>query len=229
MFMFMEEQMKKRINRSFFKIPPVTLSELHNPGASNLKVGNLYFHPNPLIRWIFWERLRTAWGLSRGIPAESVLDLGCGGGEFIPSLSRVFSRVVGVDLNTTNARKLVDYFSLENVSLVEGDFIGVSLKETSFDLVIGCDVLEHQKKLSLFLEKVRAVLKPQGRLIVCVPEEGRLYRSGRQLFRIPRPDDHYHRAPEIIRELKTIFLLEKGCYVPSRILPLYQILRFRKN
>jgi len=38
---------------------------------------------------------------------ETVLDLGCGGGELLPSRSRLYPRVTAIYLLTDNAKKLI--------------------------------------------------------------------------------------------------------------------------
>ena len=41
-----------------------------------------YSHANPLINWLFWQRLHTAMNyIERYAPYEKVLDFGCGAGR----------------------------------------------------------------------------------------------------------------------------------------------------
>ena len=212
-----------------WKIPPRVLAKIHEKDTSNLSVWNIYFHPNPLLRWIFWERLRIVMNNCQNLICESVLDIGCGGGELLLSLSKNFPRVMGLDINISNAQKLVSYYGLKNVDLYEGDFFDLSLGGTYFDLVIVCDVLEHQLSLSPFIKKVASVLNPGGRVLVSIPNENVLYRLGRLLLRIDPPKDHYNQTKVIFQELKTQFIVEKIVNIPSRILSVFKLIKCRKN
>ncbi|HAX69509.1 MAG TPA: hypothetical protein DCY14_07890, partial [Anaerolineae bacterium] len=44
-----------------------------------------YSHPNPLINWLFWQRLRKVMDyIQRPTPYEKILDFGCGSGVMLP-------------------------------------------------------------------------------------------------------------------------------------------------
>src|SRR4030067_1374791 len=60
--------------------PPRSLDEAGFPA---------YSHPNPVINWLFWQRLRRTMAyLERHAPYESALDFGCGSGVMLPFLGR---------------------------------------------------------------------------------------------------------------------------------------------
>ena len=48
------------------------------------------------------------------LTGRRAVDLGCGGGELLPSLSRLYPWVWGIDLKIGNARRIVDYYQLKN-------------------------------------------------------------------------------------------------------------------
>ena len=72
-----------------------------------LPFGNKSHHYNyygrPLMNWLNWNRLDRVFGIlsRRGLLSSSfsVLELGCGGGILLPTLSRNFGRVIACDLH----------------------------------------------------------------------------------------------------------------------------------
>ncbi|MDD5223069.1 MAG: class I SAM-dependent methyltransferase [bacterium] len=212
----------------FIRIPRSFYRENFIPADANLTTGNLYSHPDPLLRWIFWERLRKICGLARGIKAETVLDSGCGGGELLPSLAGYYPRVWGIDLRIANARRVTEHYRLKNVTLIEGDFLTQDFPPGFFDLVVAADVLEHQRDLEAFIRKMHAVLKPGGTAVVSLPVEGFFYRLGRKLFGLTAPEDHFHAYPELRAGLDRFFQVRGISHLPF-ILPLFTVLKCSKK
>jgi len=66
---------------------------------------------------------------------------------FLPTLSKLFSNVVSIDLEITEAQKICLAFNLENVDLVSADILSNELSDAPFDAIIAADVLEHFKNV----------------------------------------------------------------------------------
>lgn len=174
---------------------------------------NLYSHPNPFVRWFFWFRLKNIFILIKNCKYNSkVLDLGCGGGVFFPSLSKLFKKVYAVDLSTIEAKRIKRLYQLENIKIITGDLRNQKFSRNSFDLIIAADILEHIRNLSDPVKNIIHWLKPGGRLIVSGPKENWLHKLGRTVFRLVPPSDHYHTVDGIEKEL-----VKNGFYVSERI------------
>jgi SAM-dependent methyltransferase len=91
----------------------------------------------------------------------SVLDVGCGIGDFV----RSFPGAVGVDVNT----RAVEWCRLQGLSvyLMEPDVL--PLDDKTFDSVVLDNVLEHLLDPTLLLSEIKRVLRPNGVLVVGVP------------------------------------------------------------
>ncbi|RLE24220.1 MAG: hypothetical protein DRJ65_10345 [Acidobacteria bacterium] len=100
---------------------------------------------------------------------ESLLDIGCGFGAFGQAVKQRFRcRVVGVELNPIAAA--IAEQSLDRV--IEGDVLDTDIGE-SFDVITLNDVLEHVEDSDLLLRAlVHRGIKPDGRLILSVPNIG---------------------------------------------------------
>ena len=100
---------------------------------------------------------------------HEVLDIGCGEGILAAALSKNGNRVTGADIlaRPANESALAQYFSVDL-----NDGIGPvieALHGKTFDRVLLLDVLEHLVRPEPLLRQVRQVLKPDGRLILSVP------------------------------------------------------------
>jgi 2-polyprenyl-3-methyl-5-hydroxy-6-metoxy-1,4-benzoquinol methylase len=163
-----------------------------------------YSHHNPLINWLFWQRLRKVMDyVKTDAPYENILDFGCGSGVMLPFLCRVSARVTAMD---------IDLLPFERVSrqrafpanLTVQDANQTTLKDlppASFDLIIATDVLEHVDDISGTLVDMQALLKPNGQIIISGPTENILYKIGRKLAGPEYSGDYHERGILEVREL----------------------------
>ena len=112
-----------------------------------------------LGRYIMKKTLELAKG-------PRVLDVGCGDGSLTKILAENFDNVVGVD------------GSREKIRLAKETVLGVEFHESlfedfetrdRFDSIMMINLLEHVEDPILCVEKARNLLKPEGRVIVFVP------------------------------------------------------------
>lgn len=164
-----------------------------------------YSHLNPLINWLFWQRLRTAMNfIEKHAPYENVLDFGCGSGVMLPFLAQHSRQVTAIDIDLLPVESLKKYIPLaENVRVLDAKQISLpQLTPKSFDLINALDVLEHVDDLSTTLRDLLNLLKPGGRLVISGPTENTFYKIGRKLAG-PEFSGEYHErgTAEIKREL----------------------------
>ena len=164
-----------------------------------------YSHPNPLINWLFWQRLHTAMkAIEAGAPHENVLDFGCGSGVMLPFLAQHSRRVIATDIDLLPLERVKRHIPLApNVEVLDASQTPVSqLPPGSFDIINALDVLEHVDDLPGTLSQLMNLLKPGGRLIVSGPTENILYQVGRKLAGPEYSGDYHERGiAEIKREL----------------------------
>ncbi|MFH1056956.1 MAG: class I SAM-dependent methyltransferase [Candidatus Micrarchaeota archaeon] len=106
-----------------------------------------------------------------GFAKPKILDAGCGDGAMTKYLVGIpGASVTGVDYNPKRikrAKKLVPKASFRT-----GNLYHLPFKNNSFDIVLIHHVLEHVKEDERVLRELHRVAKPNGILIVGVPNEG---------------------------------------------------------
>ena len=116
----------------------------------------------------------TDWGLSHIAikPADTILDVGCGGGRTITKLATVASqgKVYGVDYSDVSvavARKL-NGRSIEEgrVEICEGSVSELPFEDATFELVTAVESHFWWPDLPLGMREIRRVLKPGGTVAI---------------------------------------------------------------
>jgi len=166
---------------------------------------NIYTHPNPFARDIFWNRLELLLrGMQRscGDPRE-ILDFGGGSGGFLKGLCQTYphSQIDVVDLEPADAERVRSHHVLANAAIYRADLEQWDPKKF-YDLIVATDVLEHFRDLEVPVRSIRRLLNPGGYLCISVPTENWLYLAGRILINKTKPADHFHAGKNILKHLQ---------------------------
>ncbi|MEW5940173.1 MAG: class I SAM-dependent methyltransferase [Chloroflexota bacterium] len=171
------------------------------PGALDEAAFPAYSHRNPLINWLFWQRLRVVMKfIEARAPFDHALDFGCGSGVMLPFLARHSKRVLGLDVDLlayqTMSRRMDFPTNIEVRDANQSPL--ASLPAASFDLITALDVLEHVDDLPSTLRDLFHLLKPGGWLVISGPTENVFYKIGRKLAG-PEYSGAYHERgiPEV--------------------------------
>lgn len=118
---------------------------------------------------------RTTWVVGTGVLAEVVkkynisgfaLDLGCGNGKTLLSISDKFSELHGVDILdilSSEAQKKVGFSSADL------NFEKLPYSDNSLDLVTAFQIIEHLENPFFVMREAHRVLKPGGIFMFSVP------------------------------------------------------------
>lgn len=121
---------------------------------------------NPFIETELWRQLEVS---TRDVvariasPGDSVLDVGVGMGRVLGPLNTL--KRYGVDISLDYLRISRNVGFEVAFSLIEN----LPYRDSVFDMVVACDVLEHVLDLNACSREMLRVLKPGGHLIIRVP------------------------------------------------------------
>lgn len=215
----------------FIQIPREFLAEI---ATGSERIPSLYYHKNWFIREFFWLRLRFVYRrlLKYADKRGKCLDFGGGSGVFLPTLAGLFTKVVCIDLEIEEAGKVVKNYDLRNVILVQKDIREAGFQEQEFDAIVAADVLEHFRDLRPAVSALHQWLKSDGYLFTSLPTENSFYHWLRKVFKIVKPEDHYHTGTEVETYLEENgFALVDKKYSPLifNLFPLFIISSWQKK
>lgn len=123
----------------------------------------------------------------------SLLDIGCGTGDFLLEASRNGWKVAGVEPNE-NARKL-SIQKLDNNSIVIDEIQELVDTQKKFDVITMWHVLEHIPDLENYIQLLDELLEQDGLLIVAVPNfksyDAKVYGAYWAAYDVPRHLWHF--------------------------------------
>jgi 2-polyprenyl-3-methyl-5-hydroxy-6-metoxy-1,4-benzoquinol methylase len=101
---------------------------------------------------------------------KSVLDVGCWWGWFIRYAREKGARVFGFDREASQLKDAVEYLRSGN-NLCLADAVHMPFSSGIFDVVVSMHVLEHVESEKGMMDEIRRVLKPDGVLLISVPND----------------------------------------------------------
>jgi ubiquinone/menaquinone biosynthesis C-methylase UbiE len=114
-------------------------------------------------------RLETVQDLTKNLSIDRVLDLGCGDGSISLPLLPQIKKLTLLDISTKMlelARKRIPFDRVDDVEVINSNFIAANLKSESFDLVLAIGILAHVDSPSAALSEIARVVKPGGSVVV---------------------------------------------------------------
>jgi 2-polyprenyl-3-methyl-5-hydroxy-6-metoxy-1,4-benzoquinol methylase len=166
------------------------------------------------------HRYALAQGLVSG---KSVLDIACGEGYGTNLLSQVAQTVVGVDISEETVQHAQSKYKKSNLAFRAGRADKILAEDSSFDVVVSFETIEHHDKHIEMMQEIKRVLKPQGVLIISSPDK--LNYSIKRKYANP-----YHVKELFIEEFKgliqshfkySLFFQQRSMYC-SAIVPEHQ-------
>ena len=130
---------------------------------------------------------------------KTLLDIGCGTGEFLNACAQSGFTVHGVEPSETGRKQAHDNFKL----IIKDESSIKDFNEKTFDFISLWHVLEHVYHLNDRIQEISRILKDDGYLIIAVPNrnsyDASFYKEHWAAYDLPR--HLYHFTPKNIKEL----------------------------
>jgi len=134
-----------------------------------------------------------------GKKTGNILDIGAGTGAFLHTMKLAVWNTTGLEPDETARKKAVELYDL-NLKKTE-EF--VHLPAESFDAITMWHVLEHVHDLHTYIEQLKVLLKPRGKIFIAVPNytsfDAQLYKEFWAAYDVPR--HLYHFSPKSMETL----------------------------
>lgn len=110
------------------------------------------------------QNIQSELGFINSAPAGKVLDIGCGLGFLLKNIDNKHTKV-GVEVS-----KFACDFASEHARIYNTPFEEIDFVQEKYDIIIAHHVIEHVEDPEMFLEKIKKVMAPNGRLILATPD-----------------------------------------------------------
>lgn len=170
-----------------------------------------------------WKRARNIIAcyrqeVSRKAGPLKILDMGCSYGLYtfllrvIPGLNKKFL-FYGLDISYGDiffAEKIRKILGLGDVNFIVGDLETSVFADSSFDIVICAEVIEHIADSEGFLSRLRGIIKPGGAVIITTPNKQNAFLKLKKIF------SFLPKSKEINLGYKSIHQPEENMHVAVR-------------
>jgi 2-polyprenyl-3-methyl-5-hydroxy-6-metoxy-1,4-benzoquinol methylase len=137
--------------------------------------------------------------IDKTVKQGMVLDLGAGIGAFLNAMKEKGWEIMGIEPDEGARQQAKNLFNIELVGTGSLN----QLPENSFDAITLWHVLEHVQQLHNYVERLKALLKPNGKIFVAVPNykslDSSIYKLYWAAYDVPR--HLYHFTPKAIHVL----------------------------
>jgi len=137
--------------------------------------------------------------IAETVQQGKILDLGAGVGAFLDTMSKKGWVITGIEPDPGARQQAKNLF---NIDLKPGDSLQ-TLPQSGFDAITLWHVLEHVHQLHPYVEQLKSLLKPNGKLFVAVPNykslDSSIYKLYWAAYDVPR--HLYHFSPKAFGKL----------------------------
>jgi 2-polyprenyl-3-methyl-5-hydroxy-6-metoxy-1,4-benzoquinol methylase len=163
---------------------------------SNTKKGFINSTYQSVRKYTLLKKLQL---ISRYYKTGKILDIGCGTGEFLNTCKSAKWQTIGIEPDADARKMAITNYGLDVRE--ESDLAG--LESSSFDIISMWHVLEHVPKLNERVEELKRLIKPNGVIIIAVPNcnslDAKIYKEHWAAYDVPR--HLYHFTPKDIELL----------------------------
>lgn len=105
------------------------------------------------------------------LSGKIVLDIASGEGYGSNILSKYADQVIGVDISSETIDYANEKYSSKNLNFIQGNAIDIPLEDSSMDVIVSFETIEHHDKHIEMMQEIKRVLKSDGILIISTPDK----------------------------------------------------------
>ncbi|MDM0077387.1 glycoside hydrolase family 99-like domain-containing protein [Variovorax sp. J2P1-59] len=116
------------------------------------------------------EHMHRYLAARRLVTGKRVLDIASGEGYGSAILAECAATVIGVDIDEPSVRHAQSAYRRSNLSFVQGDATAVPVEDSSIDVIVSFETIEHLKGHRQMMAEFKRVLVPGGILVLSSPD-----------------------------------------------------------
>lgn len=102
---------------------------------------------------------------------KKVLDIACGEGYGSSLLAAKALHVTGMDIDASAIESATAKYKKENLSFIISNAEKISAPDSTFDIVVSFETLEHLQHQEAMITEIKRVLRPDGILLISTPDK----------------------------------------------------------
>ncbi len=169
-------------SRNENRLPDGDFARWNEEMVARYDIDRYYTGSHWIVRRIERGRIAAVERLAAAQPGDRVLEVGCGGGHVLARFAQ--ARRMGIDLSPAMLARTRRRHA-QAVPLVQATAEGLPVRSGSQDVVLCTEVLEHTRDPAQVIAELMRVVRPEGRVVVSVPNEGNIDRAKRLLRATP--------------------------------------------
>lgn len=184
-------------------------------------INRIYYTKNLLVRFAFLQKFKKILTEINEKTFQNALDVGTGIGIFLPSLTRIATNSIGIDLSTTLS-EVKEMCKREGIHtkcfLIRCSACYLPFRDDYFDVITCLNVLEHINNLEIAVKELSRVLSYSGTLILTYPIDNYLVKIGQKaLLRADVESFHIHDFSTIRKVVAKYFCIKKDITLPMNL------------
>ncbi|MGC4099875.1 class I SAM-dependent methyltransferase [Ferruginibacter sp.] len=141
-------------------------------------------------------------GMSKG----EILDIGCGTGAFLNTMKAAGWSITALEPDDTARQKAKELYGIEAMPPQQL----FHLPAATYNAITMWHVLEHVHELHAYIKQLAALIKPDGKVFIAVPnytsKDAEIYGAGWAAYDVPR--HLYHFSPASMQKLLSLYNLK---------------------
>jgi GT2 family glycosyltransferase/2-polyprenyl-3-methyl-5-hydroxy-6-metoxy-1,4-benzoquinol methylase len=143
------------------------------------------------------EHVHRYMAVRQMVRGKRVLDIACGEGYGSKILAAEAISVIGVDLDDASVQHAAATYTDTKIRFLRGDIVAIPLGDSSVDVVVSFETLEHLTDHQSMMREIRRVLSPGGVLVVSSPDK-------REYSDLPNYKNPYHMRELYLSEFRAL-------------------------
>lgn len=120
-------------------------------------------------KMLFLMHLKAYESVKMLVQEKTVLDIGCNNGYGTKVINSFCRKAIGVDVSPTAIQEAKRQYGQDGIDFVLVDGIHLPFKDDKFDILMSFQVIEHINCHEVYLNEIKRVLIPAGKVIFSTP------------------------------------------------------------